>query len=288
MSKKTLANEPQLGYRHLPQLSRMLAVGYLIFPAVMWWQMRHAPAEAVSDLMSPMVFAQELFCAMTAATALLWVTRPSLFYLIFLTVYFLGFKVYQFSNQALDTPWEVAGTMFWFAAPAVLLTSQARLAYLEPARRWWRRSDRVEHATGGQILVNGVKFPVVMMNLSAGGAFVKLDERIFQTGYDAESEKRKDALGRFPSVTSAERLIAVKNMGSYPKIHDVVHLTVETLASMDSPFHENQFEVTAEVVWTTKATDPYQNGLGLKFHKVSLQTNHRLRKYLRLFPKTTD
>ncbi len=273
------------GYWHKPFLAKLLAVGYLAFPVVFWWQMRHAPAGLQSELMSPLVFAQELFCAVTAATALLWVTKPSLFYLIFLTAYFLGFKLYQFSNNTLDSSSELVATMFWFAAPAVLLASQARLAYLEPARRWWQRPERHVHPTGAQALAHGVKFPMVVMNMSAGGAFVKLDERIFHEGKPEEDEKRSDGAGRFPSVTSAERLIAVRNMHEFPKLGETISIAIETQPGLDSPFPNNRFVVLAEVVWVTKVTDPYKHGLGLKFTGLSFAMRLRLNRYLQLLPQ---
>lgn len=283
MQKQKHDNPPLVGYWHKPQLAKLLAAGYLAFPLIFWWQMRHAAEGLMTGPMSPMVFWQELFCAVTAATALLWVSKPSLFYLIFLSVYFLGFKLFQFSNHTLDTPAEVAGTMFWFAAPVALMASQARLAFLEPERRWWNRPERHKHATGAQLLVRGVKFPMVVMNLSAGGAFVKLDERIFQEPVEGD-EKRHDAAGRFPSVTSAERLIALRHMHEYPKLGDVISIAVETQAGLDSPFPSNHFVTSAEVVWVTKVTDPYQYGLGLQFTGLTVMNRIRLSRYLKLLP----
>lgn len=284
MQKKNLLNESSTGYWQKPQLAKLLAFGYLAFPAIFWWQMRQTSAGITNDMMSPLVFTQELFCAVTAAIALLWVTKPSLFYLVFLSAYFLGFKVYQFSNSSLDTPLEVAGMMFWFAAPATLLASQARLAYLEPQRRWWKRPERYVHPTGAQVLSRGAKFPLVVMNVSACGAFVKLDERIFHEVVEGQDEKRRDGAGRFPSVTSAERLIALRNMHEYPKLGEVVSIAIETQAGMDSPFPKNRFVTLAEVVWVTKVTDPYQYGLGLKFTGMSFRDRSRLRRYLKLLP----
>lgn len=286
MQKKSMTTPaPVTGYWHKPFLIKLLAFGYLAFPAVFWWQMRHAPYGLQADLMSPLIFTQELFCAVTAATALLWVSKPSLFYLIFLTAYFLGFKLYQFSNNTLDSSAEVAATMFWFAAPAVLLASQARLVYLEPERRWWKRPQRYMHATGAQALAHGVKFPLVVMNISCGGAFVKLDERIFQDETAVDVEKRADGAGRFPSITSAERLIAVRNMHEYPKLGETISIAVETHPGLDSPFGNNRFVTLAEVVWVTKVTDPYQHGLGLKFTGLSPVMRMRLARYLSLLPQ---
>jgi hypothetical protein len=284
MAEKNFTNTPSAGFWQKPQLAKLLAAGYLAFPLIFWWQMRHAPAGLGEGAMSTLVFAQELFCAVTAATALLWVSKPSLIYLIFLSVYFLGFKLYHFSSGALDTPAEVAATMFWFAAPTALLASQARLAYTEPERRWWKRPERYAHPTGAQALARGVKFPLVVVNFSRGGAFVKLDERIFQQDVDDAREKRKDAAGRFPSVTSVERLIAVKNMHEYPKMGEVISVAIETLPGLDSPFKSNRFVTRAVVVWVTKATDPYQHGLGLQFVNVSFLDALRLRRYFQLLP----
>lgn len=284
MTKKGVVNSPVEGFWQKPQLSKFLAVGYLIFPAIYWWQARYGSAGMDAAAMSSWVFARELFCAVTAATALLCVTKPSLFYLIFLSVYFVGFKIFQFSTGVLESPTQIVATMFWFAAPTALLASQARLAYTEPARRWWKRPERHTHTTGAQALCRGIKFPLVVINFSRSGAFVKLDERIFQQQVDQEHEKRDDGAGRFPSVSSAERLIALRNMREYPGIGDEINIAIETLPGLDSPFKANRFAARARVVWVTKATDPYQYGLGLQFMRVSFMNQLRLRRYFKLIP----
>lgn len=275
MSNQTAVNPDPVGFWHKPNLVKVLAAGYLAFPLIFWWQSRYAPAGLGEDVMSGSVFAQELFCAVSAATALLWVTRPSLFFLILLTVYFVGYKFFQFSNGVLDTPTEAAGTLFWFAAPTALLLSQARLVYTQPERRWWKRPERHAHPTGGQALCRGVKFPLVVVNGSPYGAFVRLDERVF---------KPEEGDGTFPSLTAAERLIAVRNIGSYPRIGDEISVAIETLPGLDSPFKHNRFVTHARVVWVTKVTDPCQHGLGLRFTRVSPLQRARLKRYFRLVP----
>ncbi len=291
-----------LGYWQKPQLVKLLAFGYLAFPLMFWWRMHQGfagpvgsgwatgvAAGAGANWMSPAVFGQELFCAVSAAVALLWVSRPSLFYLIFLSIYFFGFKFYLFLHHGIDTPLEVTGMMFWFAAPATLVASRARLAYLEPERRWWKRPERYVHSTVAHVLVRGVKFPLVVLNLSVGGAFVKLDERIFQELPEGAEDKRRDGHrgrgpGRALTMTGAERLLARKEIHAYPRLGEIVSVAIETLSGLDSPFPKNRFVTTAEVVWVTKVTDPYQYGLGFKFTGLSVPDRLRLRRYLKLLP----
>lgn len=286
MTNKDGVKADHIGFWQKPRLSRLLAVGYLIFPVIFWWQARYAP-ETAEGLMGGRVFAQELFCAVSAATALLWVTKPSLIYFLFLSVYFVGFKLFQYSNGGLDTPVEVAATMFWFAAPTVLLASQARLAYTQPDRRWWKRPERYAHVTGAQALVRGVKFPLVVVNLSRSGVFVKLDERILRKEASSQDEKRSEGAGRFPSVTAEERLIAARSMDQYPRLGDEISVAIETLPGLDSPFKMNRFVTKARVVWVTKVTDPCRHGLGLQFLDVSPMMRLRLRRYTRLISAAT-
>lgn len=137
------------------------------------------------------------------------------------------------------------------------------------------------------MLVHGIKFPLVVLNVSDGGAFVKLDERIFQEGTEESEERRHDGAGRFPTVNQTERFIALRNMHEYPKMGDVISVAIETLEGLDSPFKKNRLVTLAEVVWVTKATDPYQYGLGLKFTKLSFMNRTRLRRYLKLLPAKT-
>ena len=278
-----------LGYCRKPIWIYLAAMGYLMIPILtligmmgdgnLWAQLK--------PLVTTRLFLQVFFCSVTAALAVLIVTRYSLMLLLVLSAYFIGFKVIQFFMSGWGTSLDFIVVSFWLAAPVLFLTTSLRLAYTKPETRWWKRSPRYPHLTRGTLYSKGVKFPVVMINFSVGGAFVKLDERLFDTqkGIDSK-ERREHRAAAHPSMTPEEMIIARKTVDRYPTAQeDRVRIVVKTMPSLGNPYPDHLFESEALVVWTTKVTDPLQHGLGLKFMNQTLMEKIKIRRYLGCFAK---
>lgn len=239
----------------------------------------------IASLMSSSVFWQELFCSVTAAIAIVIVSRYSLIYLIGLSIYFIGFKIYQFYGRGWDPSIDLAVVGFWFIAPLVFLTTKLRVPYTHPETRWWKRHPRFPHISRGTLYFHGIRFPILMMNLSADGGFVKLDERLFAAKRDMDNEERREHYSSaHPFMTPDEMLIARRSVDRFPSYDgDIIRIVVKTLPSLDNPYPNQLFEAGAKVCWVTQETDPVHYGLGLKFIEQSFWDKIRLRKYLHLF-----
>ncbi len=268
-----------IGYRKKPTWIYIVATCLILIPLLSYIELhlRGGYAAIPKEL-----FYQEIFCSASAAIAILIVTRFSLLYFIGLSTYFLGFKLIQVYSGGWGTPFEMAVIVFWLAAPVLFLATSLKIPYLNPEARWWTQEKRFTHMSRGTLVYKGIKYPIVMIDFSVGGAFVKLDERIFkEVPKDGQDKRNEKTAGiRHPFLDAKEKLIAKNSVEDYPRVEDRVSLKVQTLPGLDIPYKAGYYEVNAEVVWATKATDPIQYGLGLKFKHDHLIEKLKLNRYL--------
>lgn len=275
-----------IGYRRKPKWIYIIPCIYLLFPLAILIQIfsQNPVIGKLQILLTQPTLMLDVFCSVSAALCILIVSRYSLIYLAGLTVYFVGFKLFQLYVGGWETSFELSIVAFWFAAPLLFLTTTLRLPYFYPEARWWKRPPRFAHKSKATVYFNGVKFPVVMMDFSKGGAFVKLDRRLFNEGADEKEEHRHDkSAGSHPFISPEERIRAHKSIDKFPKTNETVHIVIKTAPGLDNPYEGGLFETEAVVVWSTKAVDPLKNGLGLKFTGLKFSEKRKLQKYLKLF-----
>ena len=112
----------------------------------------------------------------------------------------------------------------------------------------------------GILALGNIKFPVVTLNFSAGGIFLKLDEnKIIK-----DTELERD-LPNFPH-----------------QIGRVVDLEIDVIAEARGLFKQQKFFTRAKVVWCPKEDSPYKYGLGLQFIDQSAQAKKQLKRYAHL------
>ncbi|MFT5206476.1 MAG: hypothetical protein ACI9CF_000214 [Candidatus Omnitrophota bacterium] len=269
-----------IGYRKKPAWIYVVATFLILIPLLSYIEL-HLRGGGFATIPKEL-FYQEIFCSASAALAILIVTRFSLLYFLGLSTYFIGFKLIQVYSGGWGTPFELAVIVFWLTAPLLFVTTSLKIPYLNPAARWWTQEKRFTHMSRGTLNYKGIKYPIVMIDFSAGGAFIKLDERIFKEVPKDDKDKRDEkSIGiRHPFLDAKERLVAKNSMEDYPSVEDGIKLKVQTLPGLDIPYKEGYYEVNAEVVWATKATDPIQYGLGLRFKHDSLIEKLKLSRYL--------
>lgn len=280
-----MANSAIVGYRRKPKWMYIVPCVYLLFPLTIVIQLFRANpmVSSMQTFLTQPTLMLDIFCSVSAALCILIVSRYSLIYLVGLTVYFVGFKLFQLYVGGWSTSFELSIVAFWFAAPLLFLTTTLRLPYFYPEARWWKRPPRVSHNTRGTLYFNGVKFPVIMMDFSYGGAFVKLDKRLYNENSGDGDQRRERTEVHHPFMTAEEKIIAHKSLNKYPCTNESVHLVMKTAPGLDSPYKGELFEAEANVVWSTKAVDPMQHGLGLKFTGMSFKEKLKLKRYLKLF-----
>lgn len=281
-----MAQHAMIGYRRKPKWIYVIPCIYLLFPIILLVQIfsENPVLGKLQILFAQPTLMLDVFCSVSAALCVLIVSRYSLVYLVGLTVYFVGFKAFQLYVGGWETSFELSVVAFWFAAPLLFLTTTLRVPYFYPEARWWKRLSRFAHKTRGTIYFSDLKFPVVMMDFSKGGAFVKLDRRLFNAGAEDHREQRDDQVSPLhPFLSSEERIVANRSVEKFPKKNEIVRIVIKTSPALDSPYMNGLFEAQALVVWSTKAVDPMQHGLGLKFIGLSFGERLKLRKYLKLF-----
>lgn len=270
-----------LGFRQKPALINVLGFAFLalavmtLLGGVLKQDLRYA---------SESIMRQDFFCEATAALALAAVTRVGYLYFMALSAYFFAFEAAYLLWIGGEGPFKGAVLAVWAIAFGVMAVTRIRFPYLFPETRWWKRPPRVVHQAGGMMYFKGIKFPIVMMDLSNRGTFVKLDMRLLESEFQKPDEERRRH-GGFDATTLSpeERILARKSIGLYPQMKDRVAIVVKTLSGLDNPFDGNFFETEAQVVWTTKITDPMRWGLGLKFMDLNHSNHSKLKSYLRYY-----
>ena len=191
-------------------------------------------------------FLQELALSWSAAAAIFVVSRWSFVYFVLLSVYVLTTRAaYLVQHPYLDHPVSVAVTAFWFGVVGWFLGSTLKTPYLHPQLRWWTRPLRVPVRRQAAIAWQGRVVPVVVLDLSGGGAFVKL----------AEQHALPQRLG------------------------DALHFRMQPARGASSKPHP--FTAKAEVAWVAAPGSARQDGLGLKFVGLSKRRAVLLKRILR-------
>lgn len=272
-----------LGFRQKPALINVLGAAFLalalmtLIGGVLKHDLRYA---------SDAILRHDFFCQVTAALALAVVTRVGYLYFMALSAYFFAFEAAYLLWVGWEGPFKSSVLAVWLIAFGVMAVTRVRVPYLFPETRWWKRPPRTIHQAGGMIYFKGVKFPIVMMDLSDRGSFVKLDMRLLESEIERPEEDRRHRGGFDATLLSPEeRILARKSVGDYPKMGDRVSIVVRTLPGLDNPLEGSFFETHAEVVWTTKITDPMRWGLGLKFIDLKQSERSKLKKYLRYYSR---
>ena len=171
------------------------------------------------------------------------------------------------------------------------LVTNLRRPYLNPGVRWWQREDRIRFVSHIVMVHCGVSFPMVTLNLSMGGAFVRLDERAFvdlNEGIEGEVrvDRRKASAAGEVMLSPEEIFEAHEQFGIYPRnLGDRVILRMQAIPEAANLAPAPIFESEAEVVWTPAPWDSHRFGLGLRFINRTRTERHWLSNYLKLLEK---
>ena len=187
----------------------------------------------------------------SAAAAVFVVSRLSFAYFIGLSGYVLATRIWRLiAYPYLETPMSFFVTAVWFSIVAYVLLSSLRLPYLNPKLRWWTRPLRITMYRDAAILYQGTKVPVAVLNLSKGGAFVRMDEQA------AGSRPVPQRLGETCEVTI-------------------------TLIPSQTDAEPEPFASSAQLVWKGAPDTPYRNGMGIKFISLGRAKRRQLKCFLR-------
>ncbi len=169
---------------------------------------------------------------------------------------------------------ELMVMILWLWVSAVMLVSTLRIPYLNPRTRWWKQQERYVEILKGILLCQEIKFPIVALNVSEGGIFVKLDERTIheQTPHDANgpeqplvNRRRHDGLDN-PFLEAGDIPKSAENLSKFPDhVGQKVSLQIAMHPDQVKKIDWELFATPAEVVWLSKPGSPYRFGLGLKF-----------------------
>ena len=240
---------PLRGCSRKPRSITLMALAFALLPLLI-------PAQALAvaggswslagRVLCSGYFLQEALLSWSAALAVFIVSRWSFVYFVLLSVYVLTTRVtYLVQHPYLDHPVSVGITGFWFVVVAWFLGSTLKTPYLHPQLRWWTRPARVSMRRQAMMTWQGRVVPVVVLDLSGGGAFVKL----------AEHRALPQRLG------------------------DVLHFRMQPARGASSTPHP--FTAKAEVAWVAAPGSARQDGLGLKFVGLSRRRAVLLKRILR-------
>lgn len=239
-------------------------------------------------------FLTELFGAWSAALAILIVSRISFVYYLALSFYTIGVKLYNLRfNSLFEYPFDFVVLAFWFIITLLFLFTTLKVPYLNPQARWWTQAKRLTSFALGAITARDIRFPIVTLNISSTGLFVKLDERAinsvlqsYKAGDSSEGEKRKaQALGKL-LLSPQELDIAAKNLPAYPaKLGEKITVQIQTIPTAAGLFPKGLLEAPAEVVWATKPNSKYRCALGLRFIDQTPTDKKKFQAYVHLLNK---
>ena len=283
------------GFRKKPWWIYALAAGYASAPGLCLLQLAQQvgfdPALLAEILRSSFFWVEAgvgLFCML----GVLWVTRPTFLAVVTLSAISIFQKLSNLaSGHLFDTGFELTLLLLWSGLTLGLLFTTLRTPYLNPKLRWWKQQERYRALAHGVLRQGDLVFPVITLNLSRTGIFLKLDERALQSvdspKRDANlpsADRRKHhpagqlALGRDELTTARDTL------DHYPRrLGSHVHLTLHS--SLPAPL-DASFESEAEVVWSAPLDSHYRFGLGLRFSGQSAAQRRQLKAQLRALEET--
>jgi len=240
------------GFRKKPVGVGIIAASYFFLPALnALWPAAQNGAEA--HLTSS--FFHDWICAWVAAISIFVISRPAFFFLAVLSVYVITLKIIRLIFGPADYFHDMLLLVLWFSLAAGVLLTPLRFIYLNPQMRRWRRWKRYDDLTSGAIRFNAYQFPVVVLNISEGGAFVRLGGAM---------------AGDFPG-----------------KAGQVVRFSVMMPHGKDtSDPLRHTFECDAKLVWNAREKDAPRLGMGLEFIGLDPMDRKWLKKSLRLLKKT--
>lgn len=253
---------PLQGYRKKPRAIIVIALGFLVIPAAVMMQtlfLTGGSWQALGAVMSSRYVLQEWWLSWSAAAAVAIVSRWSVAYLLLLSGYVLVTKLgHLISHPHLETPVSLCITAFWLSVALLLLGSSLKAPYLNPKLRWWTRPLRLSLCRNAAISVRGTMIPVVVLNLSRGGAFVTLEE------------------------------VAAPPQAPPYRLGEPVELTMDLTPGDQAPEPPMRFSARAQLVWMSKPDSPYRHGLGIQFHALSRVQQRHLRRYLHAARQTVS
>lgn len=283
------------GYRSKPLGLYLLVFCFLLmFLATMIQPILRARAGAQEDVFSSVFFFQ-IFALGSAAVAILFVSRFSFFYLLGISTASMLFKISElFQTASALSLFDVFFVLFWLGFIVFFFVMSLHIPYLNPRTRWWKQPARFNFYAHGILFFEGYKFPVVTLDISAGGAFIKIDERALFAVEGVNSEKREEFLRQFGErrcedpigevlLSDDELESAWNSLTHYPrKKGDKVKLQLCTLLKARQIYSKKLLETEAEVVWSTRESSVYRYGLGLRYIKLTPADQEKLRDYVRL------
>lgn len=243
------------GYQKKPLAIGIISLIFFVIPGVVLAQMcvqSGGSLPVLRQLVGSRYFLQEWVLSWSAAAAVYVVSRWSFAYFVGLSGYVLFTRTaHLISHPILETPASLLITAVWLSTATYFFASSLRAPYLNPKLRWWTRPPRIAHRCDARITLRGVAIPATVLNLSRGGAFLRVEEPVL------DATVLPQRLG--------ERLEFAVN-----------------LASGDQPDPTTlRLATTAELVWRGKPDSPYRNGFGIRFTSLPREQQRQLRRYLR-------
>ncbi len=243
------------GYRRKPLAIALIAAVFVVMPAVVLVQcfIRSGGSfEVLRQVIGSRYFLEEGLLSWSAAAAVFVVSRLSFLCFALLSGYALFTKgSHLVAHPNLETPATLLITGGWFAVVGYFFTSSLKAPYLNPQLRWWTRPLRIALRSSATITVQKATMPVTVLNLSAGGAFVKVDDAL------ADAQGVPQRLG------------------------EPVDVAMELLRGDQPAATALRVAARAALVWKGKPGSPYRNGFGIKFTALSRDQRRQLRQYLR-------
>jgi hypothetical protein len=250
-----------IGYKLKPVSITVMAVMFALLPLVVLVEAVirvGASLETLRAVLGSRYFLQEWGLSWSAAAAVYIVSRWSFAYLLALSGYVITTRLaHLISHPQLETPLSVLITSIWLVTVSVVVGSSLRLPYLNPKLRWWTRPPRTPLCREVALRYQDTALPAVVLNLSRGGAFVKLKEHA--TAHHAFP----DRLGVACELT--------------------MQLSPGTAWTDLAP---PRLTLPAKVAWMATPGSPYHNGVGLQFTSLSCAQRRLLHHVLRHAPRT--
>ena len=248
-----MRDTPLRGYKKKPLPITVITAVFLLLPCLelVWMAvLAGGSLSVVWPVLRSSYFLQEWWLSWSAAAAVSLVSRAGFVYFLCLSGVVLCTRVTRLiAHPELEAPIDLLVTGAWLAIVVYVVASSLHAPYLNPRLRWWLRPRRVALRHSAWLLLRRQRIPVTVLNLSMGGAFIRIAAPLARHGQLPQHLGQRVGL---------------------------------RLLSKPSP-HAKPLRITtrAELVWKGREDSPYRHGVGLRFFGLPRQTRWALRHYLR-------
>ncbi len=274
-----------------PEWIYFLFVIFLLLPSFTLLQL-YLAGHAFSTIIKSYIFLIDWLSCWMAALAIYHLSRTSVKFFCILASVMLVTKFCESFYEGMEPGIGYWLAVIWVLAVTMLRLTLIRTPYLYPDSKWWKISRSSGHVMLGVLFYQGVKFPIITLQIFRTGVFIKLDERLmsemtFPENAVIASERRRKKIERNPLMDEHELKMARARLATYP---DEIGQSaiLQLIPSSEVTLEKDRGTMTfkSQVAWSDDIESPYHFSLGLELLFQSQKEETNWRSYLKKLKKS--